>query len=86
VSPKEVENVLYKIEGVQEVAVIGVKDALLGQAIKAFIVKNSSELTETEVLRFCRNHLEDFMIPKYIQFVDELPKTSSGKIKKTDLR
>ncbi|WP_322791793.1 class I adenylate-forming enzyme family protein [Bellilinea sp.] len=86
VSPKEVENVLYKIEGVQEVAVIGVKDALLGQAIKAFIVKNSSELTETEVLRFCRNHLEDFMIPKYIQFVDELPKTTSGKIKKTDLR
>lgn len=86
VSPKEVENVLYKIEGVQEVAVIGVTDALLGQAIKAFIVKKNSELTESEVLRFCRNHLEDFMIPKYVQFVDELPKTSSGKIKKTDLR
>lgn len=86
VSPKEVENVLYKIKGVQEVAVIGVTDALLGQAIKAFIVKNNGELTEAEVLRFCRNHLEDFMIPKYIQFVDELPKTSSGKIKKTDLR
>lgn len=86
VSPMEVENVLYKMQGVQEVAVIGVKDALLGQAIKAFIVKNNSELSETEVLRFCRNHLEDFMIPKYIQFVDELPKTSSGKIKKTDLQ
>jgi amino acid adenylation domain-containing protein len=86
VSPKEVENVLYKIHGVQEVAVIGVTDALLGQAIKAFIVKNNSDLTETDVLRFCRNHLEDFMIPKYVQFVDELPKTSSGKIKKTDLR
>ncbi|GAP10759.1 acyl-CoA synthetase [Bellilinea caldifistulae] len=86
VSPKEVENVLYKIEGVHEVAVIGVEDALLGQAIKAFIVKNNSSLTETDVLRFCRNHLEDFMIPKIVQFVDELPKTSSGKIKKTELR
>lgn len=86
VSPKEVENVLYKIHGVQEVAVIGVNDAILGQAIKAVIVKNNSDLTETDVLRFCRNHLEDFMIPKYVQFVDELPKTSSGKIKKTDLR
>lgn len=86
VSPKEVENVLYKIEGVHEVAVIGVADALLGQAIKAFIVKNNPSLTETDVLRFCRNHLEDFMIPKIVQFVDELPKTSSGKIKKTELR
>jgi acyl-coenzyme A synthetase/AMP-(fatty) acid ligase len=86
VSPKEVENVLYKIEGVHEVAVIGVADALLGQAIKAFIVKNDPSLTETDVLRFCRHHLEDFMIPKIVQFVDELPKTSSGKIKKTELR
>lgn len=85
VSPKEVENVLYKIDGVHEAAVIGVADPLLGQAIKAFIVKNNSSLTETDVLRFCRNHLEDFMIPKYVQFVDELPKTSSGKIKKTEL-
>ncbi len=85
VSPKEIENVIYKIQGVHEVAVIGVPDPLLGQAIKAFIVKNNSSLTETDVLRFCRNHLEDFMIPKYVHFVDELPKTSSGKIKKTDL-
>lgn len=86
VSPKEVENVLYKIEGVHEVAVIGVADAFLGQAIKAFIVKKNPSLTEKEILLFCKNHLEDFMIPKYVQFVDELPKTSSGKIKKTDLR
>ncbi|MFN7034901.1 MAG: class I adenylate-forming enzyme family protein [Bellilinea sp.] len=86
VSPKEVENVLYKIDGVHEVAVIGVADALLGQAIKAYIVTNNSSLSETDVLRFCKNHLEDFMIPKYVEFVNELPKTSSGKIKKTELR
>jgi amino acid adenylation domain-containing protein len=86
VAPKEVENIIYKLDGVQEAAVIGVPDPVLGQAIKVFIVVKNSSLTENDVLRHCRSHLEDFMIPKYIEFADELPKTSSGKIKKTDLR
>ncbi len=85
VSPKEVENTIYKINGVYEVAVVGVPDAILGQAIKAFIVKSDPHLTEADVLRYCRNNLEDFMVPKYIEFVAELPKTSSGKIKKAVL-
>lgn len=85
VAPKEVENVLYALEGVKEVAVIGVSDPILGQAIKAFIVLGEVQMTETDVLRYCRTHLEDFMIPKYIEFCSELPKTSTGKIKKADL-
>ncbi|UZQ54772.1 AMP-binding protein [Trichothermofontia sichuanensis B231] len=85
VAPKEVENVLYALEGVKEVAVIGVSDPILGQAIKAFIVLGEVQMTETDVLRYCRTHLEDFMIPKYIEFCSELPKTSTGKIKKIDL-
>jgi long-chain acyl-CoA synthetase len=43
-------------------------------------------LTEKDVLRHCRMYLEDFMVPKYVEFRAELPKTTSGKIRKTDLR
>ena len=85
ISPKEVENVLYGIEGVVEAAVVGVPDPILGQAIKAFAVLDGVALTEKDILRHCRAHLEDFMMPQYIEFRDSLPKTSSGKIKKTDL-
>jgi long-chain acyl-CoA synthetase len=85
VAPKEVENVLYKLEGVREAAVIGVDDATLGQAIKAFVVSDGRPMTEAAVLRHCRANLEDFMVPRTVVFVDELPKTSSGKIKKSGL-
>jgi long-chain acyl-CoA synthetase len=87
VSPKEVENVLYGLDGVVEAAVIGVPDEILGEAIKAFMVRrDDNTLTERDVLRHCTQHLEDFMVPKYVEFRSELPKTTSGKIKKTGLR
>lgn len=87
VSPKEVENVLYELEGVVEAAVIGVPDPILGQAIKVFLVlERTTELSDKQVLAHCRANLEDFMLPKYVEFCQELPKTSSGKIKKTDLK
>ncbi len=86
VSPKEVENVLYKLPGVREAAVIGVPDEVLGQAVKVFVVANNGSLSEQDILRHCRLNLEDYMMPKFIEIVSELPKTSSGKIKKTDLK
>ena len=86
VAPKEVENTLYSLPGVTQAAVIGVPDPLLGEAIKAFIVSKKDDLGEKDVLRHCRAHLEDFMVPRIVEFVDALPKTDSGKIKKTDLR
>lgn len=86
VAPKEVEAVLYSIPGVSEVAVVGVPDPVLGEAVKAFLVVDGIELTEAQVLAYCRANLEDFMVPKMIEFRDSLPKTSSGKIKKTDLK
>ncbi|MDH4135208.1 MAG: AMP-binding protein [Anaerolineae bacterium] len=87
VSPKEVENVLYSLDGVVEAAVIGVPDGILGEAIKAFVVRgDGNTLTERDVLRHCSQHLEDFMVPKYVEFRSELPKTTSGKIKKTGLK
>jgi amino acid adenylation domain-containing protein len=85
VAPKEVEHVLYALAGVREAAVIGVSDPILGQAVKAFVVLGDVELTEADILRHCRTHLEDFMVPKYVELRAELPKTSTGKIKKTDL-
>jgi amino acid adenylation domain-containing protein len=85
VSPKEVENVLYDIDGVIEAAVIGVPDAILGEAVKAFVVSEDGALTGKDILGHCRARLEEFMVPKYVEFRDSLPKTSSGKIKKTEL-
>ena len=87
VAPKEVENVLYNLQGVRDAAVIGVDDDVLGQAIKAFVVLEAgASFSERDILRHCQAHLEGFMVPKYVAFVDDLPKTDTGKIKKTDLR
>jgi acyl-coenzyme A synthetase/AMP-(fatty) acid ligase len=85
VSPKEVETVLYSMEGVTEAAVVGVPDPIQGQAIKAFVAGDGARLSEGRVLAHCRANLEDFMVPKYVVLCQELPKTTSGKIKKTDL-
>jgi len=85
VAPKEIENVLYELGDVVEAAVVGVPDPLLGQAIKAFVVVRNGALTPKQVLAHCRAHLEDYMVPKYVEFSKDLPKTESGKIKKTGL-
>ena len=79
------ENVLCGLTGVLEAAVIGVPDSILGQAVKAYVVVKDGSVGRADVLSHCRTNLEDLMVPKHVEFVDELPKTSSGKIKKTDL-
>ncbi len=86
VSPREVENALYGLEGVYEAAVVGVPDPLLGQAVKAFVVlKDGYRYSERDVIKHCMGCLENFMAPKHVEFVDVLPKTDTGKIKKTGL-
>jgi len=87
VSPKEIENVLYGIEGVLEAAVIGIPDAILGQAIKAFVaLEQGAQLTERDILRHCSQHLETYMLPKHVEILPSLPKTATGKIRKQDLK
>ena len=87
VSPKEVENVLYALPGVKEAAVVGVPDPILGMAIKAVIVlAQPGVISSQDVLRHCAGHLEDFMVPKFVEFRDELPKTDSGKIRRAQVQ
>jgi len=81
VSPKEVENVLYALPGIREAAVVGVPDPVLGRALKAVVAGDPrAKLTAQDVIRHCVRHLEDFMVPKLVEFRDALPKTESGKI------
>jgi acyl-coenzyme A synthetase/AMP-(fatty) acid ligase len=86
VPPREVENVICGVEGVRECAVIGVPDPVLGQAIKAFLVlEEGAMLHPRQVQQACMAKLEGFMVPKHVELVAELPKTSSGKITKLGL-
>jgi len=87
ISAKEVENTLCHMEGVAEAAVVGVPDEIFGQAIKAYIVSTPDfPLTENDVMKYCTKHMETFMVPKYIEFVENLPKTAHGKIDKKQLK
>ena len=86
VYPNELENVISTCPGVVECAAIGVADAKQGEAIKVFVVKNDSSLTEEQVLSFCRKELTGYKMPKYIEFRDDLPKTNVGKILRRELR
>lgn len=85
VAPKEVENVLYQLDGVIEAAVVGIDDPVMGKAIKALVVLDGVDVSERDVLRHCRAHLEDFMVPKQVEFRTSLPKTTSGKIQRSAL-
>ncbi len=86
VYPNEVENVIAKVCGVREVAVVGKKNATGGEMVKAYIVKNEQPLTEDDVIEHCRNHLTAYKIPKQVEFCTELPKSNVGKILRRKLR
>jgi long-chain acyl-CoA synthetase len=84
--PREIDDLLYTHPAVAHAAVIGVPDELYGEEVAAFVVlKNGSELTEEELIAFCREHLADFKCPKTIHFVDDIPKGPTGKLLKREL-
>lgn len=81
VAPKEVEAVLYALPGIREAAVIGVPDPILGAGLKAVVaLEHGVVLDRKDVLRHCAANLEDYMVPKFIEFRSELPKSHNGKI------
>jgi acyl-CoA synthetase (AMP-forming)/AMP-acid ligase II len=86
VSPVEVENAMHGIAGVREVAVVGIPDALLGQAIRAYVVlEPEAGLNDKQLRVACASRLENFMVPKEFVLCAELPKTATGKVSKKAL-
>ncbi|WP_100333912.1 fatty acid--CoA ligase family protein [Bacillus alkalisoli] len=85
VYPREVEEVLYNHPSVIEVAVVGVPDANLGEAVKCFIVTKET-ITEEELITYCREYLAKYKLPSSIEFLDELPKNTTGKILRRALK
>ena len=84
VYPAEIERVLIMHENISEAAVVGVADEKWGEVGKAFIVKKEN-ISETEIINYCREKMAKFKVPKYIEFLAELPKNDTGKIDRQQL-
>ena len=84
--PTEIEELLYKHPAILEAAVVGVPDEKWGEVGKAFIVlKSGKALNQDEILKYLNDKLAKYKIPKYYEFLDELPKSAAGKILKREL-
>jgi len=86
VYPREVEEVLYDHPDVVEAAVIGVPDPNLGEAVRCYVVKKNPSLTENELMDYCTQHLAKYKLPSSIEFLEELPKNTTGKILRRALK
>ncbi|MGF6951536.1 long-chain acyl-CoA synthetase [Neobacillus sp. B4I6] len=86
VYPREVEEVIYNHSDVVEVAVLGVPDPNLGEAVKAYVVSKNPGLTAEQLLDYCREHLAKYKLPSSIEFIEELPKNTTGKILRRALK
>ena len=87
VYPAEVENVLYQLPEIAEVAIIGIPDDKWGEVGLAFIsLKQKENLSEDEIINHCLKNLAKFKIPKSIEFIDALPRNATGKVLKRVLK
>ena len=86
VFPNEIEAELAALPGVLECACIGVPDDKTGEAVKVFIVKADDGLTRSDVRVFCKDRLTGYKVPRHVDFIDELPKSTVGKILRRELR
>ena len=86
IAPKEIEEIIHEHEAVHEVAVVGIKNEILGESIKACIVLKTDKLcSNKDITLHCKQHLPSYKIPQLIEFFKELPKTATGKICKNKL-
>ena len=86
VYPNEVEDEIAKMDGVMEVAAIGIPDERSNEAVKVFIVRRDNSLTAEKVREHCKTCLTGYKVPKHVEFLDELPKTNVGKILRRSLK
>jgi long-chain acyl-CoA synthetase len=86
VYPNEIEEVIASHPGVLECAVIGIPDDKSGEAVKAFVVKKDPNVTSEDIIKFCRDQLTGYKVPRLIEFRTDLPKTNVGKILRRQLR
>ena len=85
--PREVEDVLYTHPDVREVAVVGVPDEYRGESVKAYVSLNDgSSTTPEELVQFCKKRMAAYKYPRHVDLMDELPKTTTGKILRRQLR
>ncbi len=80
VYPNEIEDVVTSHPGVMECAAIGIKDERSGEVPKIFVVRKDAELTEKEIIKWCKEHLTNYKVPKTVTFVEDLPKSNVGKV------
>lgn len=86
ISPQEIEEAIMELEGVAEAAVVGEPDEIMGEIIKAVVVPRAGiELDARAIQLHCHQRLASYKVPKRVEFLSELPKTSSGKIKRFQL-
>jgi len=84
--PAEIEAALDACPDVYEVAVFGIPNEEWGESVHAAVVPSRAGVTEADVRSFAREHLASYKVPRSVTFVDELPKTGSGKVLKRELR
>lgn len=87
ISPKEIEDFLYTYVNILDVQIIGIPSEKYGEEIMAWVkVRKGFDITEAELLDYCKGRIAHYKIPKYWKFVDEFPMTISGKIRKVEMR
>jgi acyl-CoA synthetase (AMP-forming)/AMP-acid ligase II len=87
VFPKEVEDLIARQDGVEEVAVIGVDDEKFGQRLKAYVVKKKgAKVTEDSIQQAVKSNLARYKVPRDVVFMDDLPRNATGKVLKRELR
>ncbi len=86
VYPNEIEGVVAAHPGVLECAAVGVPDKKSGEAVRLYVVKKDPALTSDDLLKYCREHLTNYKVPREVEFRAELPKSNVGKILRRELR